>query len=74
MAVTGGNGNGARGIDHGLLRDEASHITDAVSRIAARRGGIHLAVKKASPAGLQRSPVLAVGARTRPVRSKPWGS
>jgi len=34
MAVSGGNGNGARAIDHNMLRNEASQITTAVARIA----------------------------------------
>jgi hypothetical protein len=34
MAVSRGNDNGARSIDRKVLRDEAGHITDAVSRIA----------------------------------------
>jgi hypothetical protein len=34
MAVSNGNGHGARTLTDEALRDEASHITDAVSRIA----------------------------------------
>ena len=33
MAVSNGNGHAARTVDQTLLRDEASHITSAVSRI-----------------------------------------
>src|SRR5262245_32103080 len=33
MAVSAGNGNGARVLDRSVLRDEATQITDAVSSI-----------------------------------------
>ena len=33
MAVSGGNGHGARALDRAVLRDEATQITHAVSRI-----------------------------------------
>ena len=39
MPVRGGNGNGTRAVTHRVLRDEASQMTGAVTRIVEKPAG-----------------------------------